>query len=117
MKKYILLISILFSVKTYAQETNINNIDYSSPKIYEIGGVTISGAKYLDSKTLLSITGLTIGDEIEIPGEKIANSISNLWKQILFSDIQINIQNYFYPPKYFMIHACASYLYIYIVCV
>ena len=66
------------------------SIDYSSPKEYFWLAVTI-GTKFLDKNTLISISGLGIGQKITIPGEKISRAIKNLWKQGLFSDVSIQI--------------------------
>ena len=68
-----------------------NTIDYSSPKIYEIGGIMIEGAHNLNNSTLITITGLSIGEEIKIPGDKITKAITKLWEQGLFSDVNITI--------------------------
>jgi outer membrane protein insertion porin family len=70
-------------------QTNIS--DYSKPKEYTITSITVSGTKYLDKNTLISISGLEIGEKIIIPGEDISLAIKKLWKQGLFSDISINI--------------------------
>jgi len=65
-------------------------IDYANPKDYVIGGITVSGTKYLDKKVLILLSGLTVGDKIQVPGEKISKAIESLWKQKLFSDIKIS---------------------------
>ena len=70
-------------------QTNIS--DYSKPTEYTITSITVSGTKYLDKNTLISISGLEIGEKIIIPGEDISLAIKKLWKQGLFSDISINI--------------------------
>lgn len=58
---------------------------------YTIGGITVSGSKYLDEELLISISSLSLGDKIKVPTDsKIAKAIQNLWKQNLFSDIEIN---------------------------
>lgn len=58
---------------------------------YVIGGVTISGSKYLDEELLISISGLSPGDKIKLPNDPaIAKAIQNLWKQNLFANIEIN---------------------------
>jgi len=67
----------------------LSNIDYSIPKTYTIGGITVSGIKYLDQDVLINISGLKVGSEIKVPGEKITKAIENLWKQGLFSDVKI----------------------------
>jgi outer membrane protein insertion porin family len=67
-------------------------IDYANPKEYEIGGIEVSGTKYLDKSVLKLLSGLTVGDRIMVPGDQVAKAIENLWKQGLFSDISINAQ-------------------------
>lgn len=67
------------------------NIDYFSPKEYIIGGTTLTGAKYLDTATIIILSKLTKGETIVLPGEATANAIKNLWAQGLFDDIQLSI--------------------------
>ncbi len=64
-------------------------IDYSSPKDYEIGGITVSGVQYLDQNVLIMLSGLSVGDKISVPGEKVSGAIKKLWDQGLFEDIGI----------------------------
>jgi len=64
---------------------------YDQPKQYVIGAVTVSGARYLDESVLVNLSGLVVGDTIEIPGEKISKAIQALWKQGLFSDVKIAV--------------------------
>lgn len=64
----------------------------AQPGLYEIGGITISGNKFLDEDLLLAVTGLSIGGKIKLPNdESIAKAIRNLWKQELFSDVEISV--------------------------
>jgi len=61
-------------------------------RAYTIGGVTVSGAQYLDEDLLLAVAGLTPGSKVRVPGDDaIARAIRNLWKQELFADVQIQI--------------------------
>jgi len=64
-------------------------IDFSNPQEYEIGGITVSGADHLDKNVLTLLSGLSVGDKVQVPGEKFANAIENLWKQGLFEDVKI----------------------------
>ncbi|MES2398091.1 MAG: outer membrane protein assembly factor BamA [Bacteroidota bacterium] len=64
-------------------------IDYATPKEFEIGGITVSGANNFDSKVLTLISGLSVGDKVMVPGDKFSAAIENLWKQGLFEDIKI----------------------------
>lgn len=67
------------------------NIDYSNPKEYEIGGITVSGVKYYDHNSIIALTGISVGDKIRIPGEKISDAIQKLWSQDLFDDISVSV--------------------------
>jgi outer membrane protein insertion porin family len=64
-------------------------IDWDSPREYEIGGITVSGVEHLDRNVLVLLSGLTVGERVMIPGEKISKAIENLWEQGLFADINI----------------------------
>ena len=85
------LVTIALTIMFLVAKTQ-NNIDYSNPITYEIGGITLNGANNLNNNTILNITELSVGEEIKIPGEKITNAITKLWKQNLFSDIDISIE-------------------------
>lgn len=61
-----------------------------TPKEFTIAGIKVTGTKYRDESLLLSISGLTVGEKIVLPGgDNVSKAILNLWKQNLFSDIQI----------------------------
>jgi outer membrane protein insertion porin family len=65
------------------------------PKEYEIGGVTVSGAQYLDQELLLAVAGIKIGDKVRLPGDdNLSRAIRQLWKQDLFSDVRIDITRF-----------------------
>ncbi|MBN1338995.1 MAG: BamA/TamA family outer membrane protein [Bacteroidales bacterium] len=64
--------------------------DYASPQKYEIGGITVSGVKFLDNNVLIMLSGLSVGDMIEIPGEAVSAAIRNLWEQGLFENVIIS---------------------------
>ncbi len=65
------------------------DIDYLTPKTYEIGGITIDNEDNLDQRMVLLVAGLQVGDIIKVPGDKISTAIDNLWQQGLFEDVQI----------------------------
>ncbi|HEX2967872.1 MAG TPA: outer membrane protein assembly factor BamA [Bacteroidales bacterium] len=64
-------------------------IDFSSADDYFIGGVSISGVRFLDPNTLIGISGLRKGQEVTLPGEEITTAVKKLWMQGLFSDVKI----------------------------
>ena len=73
--------------------SDMSEIDYSLPREYEIGGITVSGVKYLDPQVLVMISGLQVGETIDVPGDKITNAIRKLWEQGLFEDVSITCVN------------------------
>lgn len=64
---------------------------YMSPKEYTIGGITITGAKFLDTAILVQISKLRPGMQITVPGEATSAAVKNLWEQGLFDDVKLNI--------------------------
>ena len=89
MKKFTIIVFSLLSLKIGAQ-TN-DKLDYSNPKTYEIGGIMVTGADNLNNNTLISISELTVGDKIKIPGDNFSIAITKLWSEGLFSDVNITI--------------------------
>lgn len=83
--KFLFFSSFCFCAQ--AQET----VKYSTPKEYEIAGISVSGVQYLDNSALIHISGLAVEQKITIPGDKISSAIDKLWKQGLFENIQIKI--------------------------
>ena len=67
------------------------DIDYLTPKEYEIGGITFVGAENYDTRMILLVAGLQVGDEILVPSDKLATAVDRLWKQGLFEDVQIYV--------------------------
>ena len=91
----LVLVFWLAIVAVYGQINlgDLEELNYASPKKYEIGGITISGVKYLDNSVLITLSGLTVGDVISIPGEKVSKAIRNLWDQGLFENVIVSISN------------------------
>jgi outer membrane protein insertion porin family len=82
------ILLILGGMNAFAQE-KYDVIDYMSSDDYIIGGVTVSGVRFLDPNALINISGLRRGQEIEIPGEAVTTAAQKLWMQGLFSDVKI----------------------------
>jgi outer membrane protein insertion porin family len=96
---FCMLISCAGVLNTFAQNlpvidsSNTLNkvIDYSYPTTYKLENIVITGASYFDKNVLYVLSGLTIGQQIKIPGDDISKAISNLWKQKLFDDITVRV--------------------------
>jgi outer membrane protein insertion porin family len=69
----------------------LESISYGSPKEFEIASIdfqTKTGSN-LDKSILKLLMGIKEGDKIEIPGYQISKAIDALWKQGLFTGIEI----------------------------
>lgn len=75
---------------THADETEKPKIEYSlSPRTYIIGGITVQGAENYDDYMLIGLSGLSVGQQIDIPGDDITDAIKRYWRNGLFSDVSI----------------------------
>ena len=68
---------------------DLSEVDYSFPREYEIGGITVTGVQYVDPAVVVMLSGLNVGMKVKVPGDKISEAIRRLWEQGLFEDIQI----------------------------
>jgi len=91
-KKIVLLILIFnfLGFSSFAQQKTGDLIDYTKPGEYIIGGITVSGVQFLDNKILIMLSGLSVGEKIRIPGDKVTDAIKKLWKQGMFETIEIS---------------------------
>lgn len=62
---------------------------FQSAKKYRIGGLDVQGVDFTDKSVITLLSGLTVGDEITVPGDKITDAIKALWKQNIFENIEI----------------------------
>jgi len=80
----------LLSLSLNAQEKQ-KIVDYMTVEDYIIGGVTVTGVRFLDTNALIGISGLRVGQSVAIPGDAITTAVKKLWQQGLFSDVRITI--------------------------
>ena len=93
-RKLIFIFSFIFcSVNFISAQISLNGnlakVNYSNPKKYEIGGIRVSGIKYLDESVIIHLSGLQIGDTVMVPGDKFTTAVEKLWDQGLFGDVKI----------------------------
>ncbi|MFT7419733.1 MAG: outer membrane protein insertion porin family, partial [Arcticibacterium sp.] len=69
----------------------INTITYDNPQSFIIGGIKVTGVKFLDPNTLISVSGLSVNDQITIPGEPISSAIRRLMDQGILEEVSINV--------------------------
>ncbi len=93
-EKYLILLLIVIQLiprGVSGQVTDDENFSvyYSSPKKYTIADIQVSGIKHLDQMVLIQLSGLSVGQVIEVPGEAVSAAINKLWQHGLFSDVEI----------------------------
>jgi outer membrane protein insertion porin family len=79
---------IAFGTNVQAQLED-EELDYENPKTYVVGNVVSVGAKSVDNNILVLLSGLERGQRIKIPGDEITRAVEKLWKQGIFSNIEI----------------------------
>jgi len=86
-----LLAALLVSLTAAAQEKIINpDISYAgTARVYILGGMAVSGVDDYEDYMLTGISGLSVGQQIEVPGEDISDAVKRYWKHGLFSKCQI----------------------------
>ena len=75
---------------------NKPEITYGRTRKMPIGGISVEGVKNYEDYLLIGISGLSVGDVIEFPGEDITQAVKRYWKHGLFSTVKIEadkIQN------------------------
>lgn len=92
-KKLIILFLAIFGnlnlfSQVVADSTNFS-VYYDTPKKYSLAGIRVSGIRFLDTEVLKNLSGLTIGEEITLPGDQITSALKKYWRQGLFSDVKI----------------------------
>ncbi|MBI5471130.1 MAG: outer membrane protein assembly factor BamA [Ignavibacteriae bacterium] len=60
-------------------------------EVYKILGISVEGNELAEPSAIIANTGLKIGDEIVMPGDKISQAVKKLWQLKIFSDVQIAI--------------------------
>ena len=66
-------------------------ISYSlSPRKYKIADIKVRGVeKTYEDYVLIGFSGMSVGDEITVPGDEITGAVKAFWKHGLFSDVKI----------------------------
>ena len=92
------LLFVLATILTFWSAPSLNAqvelgsiIDYAEPRKMKVAGITVMGAEYTDAQAILLFCGLKVGQEIMIPGDEIADALRKLWKNQLFSAIDIRL--------------------------
>lgn len=84
----LLLLPLALSAQ-FSFSSELDKLNYASPKTYEIGGITVSGAESFSGQAIISLSGFVVGQEIKVPGDAVTGAVKKLWDQNLFSEIEV----------------------------
>lgn len=89
-----------------AQEKIVNpNITYAgNPITYRLAGLRVTGVTGYEDYVLTGISGLAVGQKIEVPGTAISDAVKRYWKHGLFSDVSISADSIVGEDIYLNIH-------------
>ena len=92
LKKVLLCIAaVIMASDACAQEKIVNpDITYAgSPRNCVIAGIAVSGVDGYEDYMLTGISGLTVGQEISVPGQEITDAVKRYWRHGLFSKVTV----------------------------
>ena len=94
------------SLTMSAQQKIVNpDITYSgTPKTYKLAGLSVTGIEGYEDYVLTGISGLSVGQELEVPGTAITDAVKRYWKHGLFSDVSISADSIVGDNIYLKIH-------------
>ena len=104
MKKYTLLFSFLFLFLSFLSQAQLRGalgqravtppssveLNYAEPKEYEIAEITTTGSRYYDGNSMVSLSGLRVGDRIKVPGDAITSAIKKLMGQGILEEVEVD---------------------------
>ena len=96
MKRLLLFVALftlhssLFTLK--AQDKIVHpDISYAgTPRTCTIGGIAVDGVEGYEDYVLAGLSGLTVGQKIDVPGTEITDAVKRYWRNGLFSKVQIS---------------------------
>ncbi len=101
--KFRLLPIIMFAASAhfYGQVTPQDSTKVESTSVlaenqtgtYTLKDIVVDGVKKYTPAQILRFTGLTKGEEVDIPGQKISGAIKKLWDTQSFSEVEVYIQS------------------------
>jgi outer membrane protein insertion porin family len=89
-----------------AQNTIVSpDINYAgTARQCEIGGINVVGVEGYEDYVLVNLSGLNVGQRIDVPGSEITEAVKRYWKHGLFSDVSITADSIVDSKVFLTIH-------------
>ena len=90
------------SAQTYIAKPEISYA--GTPRQCEIGGLAVEGVEGYEDFVLTNLSGLSVGQVIDVPGSEITEAVKRYWKHGLFSNVSITADSIVNSKVYLCIH-------------
>ena len=89
-----------------AQDKIVNpDISYAgTPRTCEIAGIAVEGVEGYEDYVLTGLSGLSVGQQIDVPGSQITEAVKRYWRNGLFSKVSITADSIVGSKIYLCIH-------------
>ena len=107
MKALLLSLFHLFTFSPLTAQDKIVNPDISyagMPRNCEIGGIAVEGVEGYEDYVLAGLSGLSVGQMIDVPGSQITEAVKRYWRNGLFSKVSITADSIVGSKIYLCIH-------------
>ncbi len=96
----------ILPVNVIAQDKIVNpDISYAgTPRSCEIGGIAVEGVEGYEDYVLAGLSGLSVGQRIDVPGSQITEAVKRYWRNGLFSKVSITADSIVGSKIYLCIH-------------
>ena len=88
----LLVVMLCSAISTKAQDVIVNpEISYAgTPRTCIVGGLSVKGVEGYEDYVLTGLSGLSVGQEISVPGQEITEAVKRYWRHGLFSKVSIS---------------------------
>ena len=101
------LLLFLFSFSNIAAQEKIINPDITyagMPRECTLAGLAVTGVEGYEDYVLTGISGLSIGQQLSVPGNEITEAVKRYWRHGLFSQVIISADSLIGDKIYLHIH-------------
>ena len=102
-----LLVFSFFLTSHAVAQSFIRNPEISyagTPRHCEIGGINVEGIEGYEDFVIVGLSGLSVGQSVDVPGNEITEAVKRYWKHGLFSRVKITADSIVDSKVFLTIH-------------
>jgi len=91
----VLVLALICTIRANGQDKiEYPEISYAgTPRTVTIGGINVSGVEGYEDYVLTGISGLSVGQQIDLPGSAITDAVRRYWRHGLFSQVSVSVDS------------------------